>query len=134
MNDRQIIDTAVASDLGDNANRLHELIQTKKKSVFVDIGVRAGMSSGIMGLRSKENGNKVYGVDVSWNNLNVVAARPQKIPLKLDQSLDSYYPRAGSWVKQHTLCRWIFSAFSEIVDLGLGGGSRAVPWVLGPYT
>ena len=70
MNDRQIIDTAVASDLGDNANRLHELIQTKKKSVFVDIGVRAGMSSGIMGLRSKENGNKVYGVDVSWNNLN----------------------------------------------------------------
>ena len=61
MNDRQIIDTAVASDLGDNANRLHELIQTKKKSVFVDIGVRAGMSSGIMGLRSKENGNKVYG-------------------------------------------------------------------------
>ena len=51
-------------------NRLHELIQTKKKSVFVDIGVRAGMSSGIMGLRSKENGNKVYGVDVSWNNLN----------------------------------------------------------------
>ena len=52
MNDRQIIDTAVASDLGDNANRLHELIQTKKKSVFVDIGVRAGMSSGIMGLRS----------------------------------------------------------------------------------
>ena len=59
-----------SSDLGDNANRLHELIQTKKKSVFVDIGVRAGMSSGIMGLRSKENGNKVYGVDVSWNNLN----------------------------------------------------------------
>ncbi len=70
MNDRQIIDTAVASDLGDNANRLHELIQTKKKSVFVDIGVRAGMSSGIMGLRSTENENKVYGVDVSWNNLN----------------------------------------------------------------
>ena len=70
MNSKQIITQATASDLGQNAVRLNELISTKKDSVFVDIGVRSGMSSGIMGINSKENGNKVYGVDVSWDNLD----------------------------------------------------------------
>ena len=63
MNEQQIIAQASSGDLGVNAQHLRDLIQTKKKSVFVDIGVRSGMSSGIMGIRSKENGNKVYGVD-----------------------------------------------------------------------
>jgi cephalosporin hydroxylase len=70
MNDVQIIQQSTASDLGQNVVRLNELISTKENSVFVDIGVRGGMSSGVMGINSKERGNKVYGVDVSWDNLN----------------------------------------------------------------
>jgi cephalosporin hydroxylase len=70
MNDVQIIQQSTASDLGQNAVRLNELISTKENSVFVDIGVREGMSSGVMGINSKGRGNKVYGVDVSWDNLN----------------------------------------------------------------
>ena len=70
MNSQTIIQTASSSYLGINASRLNGLITTKENSVFVDIGVREGMSSGVMGIDSKDKGNKVYGVDVSWDNLN----------------------------------------------------------------
>lgn len=69
MNSKEIVSAAASSDLGINANRLSDFIATKKNSIFVDIGVRDGFSSGIMGINSKKNGNKVYGVDVNFNNL-----------------------------------------------------------------
>lgn len=68
MNKQQILGAAVSSDLGSNANILHEYISTKKDSVFVDLGVRDGYSSAILAMNSKKNNNKVYGVDVNFNN------------------------------------------------------------------
>lgn len=68
MNKQQILGAAVSSDLGSNANVLHEYISTKKDSVFVDLGVRDGYSSAILAMNSKKNNNKVYGVDVNFSN------------------------------------------------------------------
>lgn len=68
MNNQQILGAAVSSDLGKNANILHDHISGKKDSVFVDLGVRDGFSSAILSLNSKKNRNKIYGVDVTFTN------------------------------------------------------------------
>jgi len=68
MNKQQILGAAVSSDLGTNANILHEHISGKKDSVFVDLGVRDGFSSAVLAMNSKKNNNKVYGVDVNFSN------------------------------------------------------------------
>ena len=49
-------------------NVLCEFVSDKKDSVFVDLGVRDGFSSSLLSLNSKKNNNKVYGVDVNFNN------------------------------------------------------------------
>ena len=69
MDNRQIASIAASTDLGENAYKLAEFIQSKKNSTFVDIGVRHGYSSSILGMDSKKNKNTVYGIDVNFDNL-----------------------------------------------------------------
>lgn len=57
------------SDLGINCNYLYEICSRYQNSIFVDLGVRFGVSSEIMLLNSEEKNNKVFGVDVDWNYL-----------------------------------------------------------------
>lgn len=58
-----------STDLGENSVRLHEVSQTFSDSIFVDLGVREGASSGILCDRSKELNNKIYGVDIDFSLL-----------------------------------------------------------------
>jgi cephalosporin hydroxylase len=57
------------TDLGENIVKLHEISQTFSNSIFVDLGVREGFSSGILCDRSKELNNKIYGVDIDFSLL-----------------------------------------------------------------
>ena len=68
MNRQQVLAVATSSDLGSNANVLCEFIGKKKDSTFVDLGVRDGFSSALLSLNFKKNNNKIYGVDVNFNN------------------------------------------------------------------
>lgn len=54
----------LSSDLGVNSKELIGIVSSHQKSVFVDLGVRFGISSEIMLINSENNQNKVYGVDV----------------------------------------------------------------------
>jgi hypothetical protein len=58
-----------STDLGENSVKLHEISQTFFDSIFVDLGVRQGASSGILCDRSKELNNKIYGVDIDFSIL-----------------------------------------------------------------
>jgi hypothetical protein len=53
-----------SSDLGPNAIKLYEKIANRKNKIFVDLGVRHGISSKVMLIDADINGNKVYGIDV----------------------------------------------------------------------
>ena len=55
------------SDLGENAYKMAEFLSDKRDSVFVDIGVRDGYSSGILSIAAAERNNTVYGIDVNFN-------------------------------------------------------------------
>ena len=68
MNKQQVLSAAASSDLGSNAQVLSNFVEGKTNSVFLDLGVRDGYSSAILALNSKNNDNKVYGVDVNFNN------------------------------------------------------------------
>jgi hypothetical protein len=59
-----------STDIGINADQLHNIVSKHKNSIFVDLGVRSGVSSEIMLINSNENNNKVFGVDVDWSLLN----------------------------------------------------------------
>lgn len=58
-----------ASDLGNNAYRLHEVTQSISNGTMVDLGVRCGNSSEIMLIGAEERNNKVFGVDVTFDDL-----------------------------------------------------------------
>lgn len=68
MNKQQVLSAAASSDLGSNAQVLSNFVEGKTNSVFLDLGVRDGYSSAILALNSKNNDNKVYGVDVNFIN------------------------------------------------------------------
>ena len=57
-------------DLGINKNVLYDITSKYTESIFVDLGVREGLSSKIMLSDSVKNNNKVFGVDVDWSMLN----------------------------------------------------------------
>lgn len=57
------------TDLGINSIELHKISQTFKDSTFVDLGVREGASSSILCDKSKENNNKIFGVDLDFSIL-----------------------------------------------------------------
>lgn len=59
-----------STDIGVNANPLYEMVSKYSNTIFVDLGVRSGVSSEIMLLDSVKNNNQVYGVDVDWSMLN----------------------------------------------------------------
>jgi hypothetical protein len=75
------------TDLGENIVKLHEISQTFSDSIFVDLGVREGASSGILCDRSKELNNKIYGVDIDFSLLksNLVEGQNYEI-IKGDSS------------------------------------------------
>lgn len=64
------LDKYLSSDLGINSKELYKIVSTHKNSVFVDLGVRAGISSEILLIDSEKNNNLVYGVDVDFSHLN----------------------------------------------------------------
>jgi hypothetical protein len=58
------------SDLGINSEKLLDEVSKHSNKIFVDLGVRSGISSEIMLLDSVQNNNKVFGVDVDWSHLD----------------------------------------------------------------
>ncbi len=58
------------SDLGINVDFLYEQVVKHKNAIFVDLGVREGLSSQILLIESDTNKNEVYGVDVDFTMLN----------------------------------------------------------------
>jgi hypothetical protein len=59
-----------STDIGLNADFLYNIVSKYSNTIFVDLGVRSGVSSEIMLLNSDINNNKVFGVDVDWSVLN----------------------------------------------------------------
>lgn len=57
------------TDIGVNANALYNIVSKYNNAIFVDLGVRSGVSSEIMLLDSDKD-NKVFGIDVNWSELN----------------------------------------------------------------
>ena len=67
MKAENVLLMASNSDLGENAYKMAEFLSDKRDSVFVDIGVRDGYSSGILSIAAAERNNTVYGIDVNFN-------------------------------------------------------------------
>jgi hypothetical protein len=63
------INEYLSTDLGINAKELFDVSSKYDNSIFVDLGVRAGVSSEIMLIDSIKKNNKVYGVDVDFSML-----------------------------------------------------------------
>ena len=79
-------------DLGINKNVLYDITSKYTESIFVDLGVREGLSSKIMLSDSVKNNNKVFGVDVNWNMLNSeVASHPNYTTILGDSSTVGKY-------------------------------------------
>lgn len=57
------------SDLGTNVYPLYEVTSKVSNGTMVDLGVRCGNSSEIMLIASTEKNNKVYGVDITFDDL-----------------------------------------------------------------
>lgn len=55
------------TDLGINSKHLYDIVNLQKNSIFVDLGVRVGVSSEIMLSNSEKNNNRVYGIDVDFS-------------------------------------------------------------------
>jgi hypothetical protein len=80
------------TDIGINANYLYEITKKYKDTIFVDLGVRSGISSKIMLLDSYKNNNKIYGVDVDWSMLcNSVDTHPNYTKILGDSSTIGKY-------------------------------------------
>ena len=75
-----------STDLGVNAQRLHELAQSHTDGVFVDLGVREGASSSILCDQSVALNNMVYGVDVDLSLLNFASIQGQNYKTILGDS------------------------------------------------
>jgi cephalosporin hydroxylase len=58
------------NDLGINVYSLYETVSRIKNGIFVDLGVRQGISSKIMLLDSDMNNNKIFGIDVDFSVLD----------------------------------------------------------------
>ena len=58
------------TDLGENVDRLLEEVKKRDNSIFVDLGVRSGVSSEILLFDSIGKNNRVYGVDVDLGGIN----------------------------------------------------------------
>lgn len=65
-----ILTHLISTDLGNNVYKLFEKSSLIKEGIFVDLGVRSGISSEVMLLNSGENNNKVFGVDVDFSLLS----------------------------------------------------------------
>jgi hypothetical protein len=59
-----IEELAKTSDLGINAHYLYDCVKQFENGIFIDLGVRTGVSSQIMLNESENKNNKVFGVDV----------------------------------------------------------------------
>ena len=59
-----------STDIGENADFLYNVSSKYTDSIFVDLGVRGGISSEILLIDSVEKNNQVFGVDVDWQYLN----------------------------------------------------------------
>lgn len=59
-----------STDIGVNADVLFNMVSKYHDAIFVDLGVRTGISSEIMLINSEEKNNKVFGVDVDFSELN----------------------------------------------------------------
>lgn len=77
----------INTDLGKNSECLYDITKKYNNSIFVDLGVRNGMSSDIMLIDSIVNNNKVFGVDVDFTPLiSKVENHPNYTPILGDSS------------------------------------------------
>jgi cephalosporin hydroxylase len=58
------------TDVGVNSVNLYNIVSKYNNAIFVDLGVRHGISSMIMMIDSEIKKNKVFGVDVSFHSLD----------------------------------------------------------------
>jgi hypothetical protein len=106
-----------AEDIGINAHHLYDIVSKYKNTIFVDLGVRGGISSEIMLLDSNVNNNKVFGVDVDWSRLNsYVDNHPNYTKISGDSStIGKYWDKKISGlfvdtfhIKEQVLCELYF--------------------------
>ena len=64
------LDRFRSTDIGENATHLYETTAKYQNSIFIDLGVRSGVSSEIMLTDALKNNNRVFGIDVDWSMLN----------------------------------------------------------------
>lgn len=69
--DKHYLTEFYTSDLGRNVEYLHDIVQQYKNSIFIDLGVRGGNSSAVLAENSQKNNNKIYGVDITFDYLNL---------------------------------------------------------------
>jgi len=80
------------TDLGVNITPLYNIISSYNDTIFVDLGVRSGVSSEIMLVDSIKNNNKVFGVDVDYSMLNNrVSSHPNYTAILGDSSTIGKY-------------------------------------------
>lgn len=60
----------INTDLGQNAQHLYDITKKYTDTIFVDLGVRYGISSEIMLIDSDKNNNSVVGIDVDFSLLS----------------------------------------------------------------
>lgn len=65
-----ITEKHLKSDLGVNSYVLQNISSKYNNAIFVDLGVRTGISSEIMLFDSKSKNNKVYGVDIDFSMID----------------------------------------------------------------
>jgi len=113
------------SDLGPNVYRLFEKAAKVENGLFVDLGVREGVSSEIFLLTSNQ-GNKVLGVDVDWGfvNPNVVAHPNYTMRAADSVTVGKYFNHSVNGlfvdtfhIKEQVLCELYFW-FEKIVEGG----------------
>lgn len=58
------------TDIGVNSVNLYNIVSKYNNAIFVDLGVRHGVSSMIMMIDSDIKKNKVFGIDVNFDSIN----------------------------------------------------------------
>lgn len=87
-----ILSKFYSTDIGINADPLYSVVSKYKDTIFVDLGIRSGVSSEIMLIDSHINNNKVFGVDVDWSMLNQsVGSHPNYTTILGDSSTVGKY-------------------------------------------
>jgi hypothetical protein len=81
-----ILDSLTRTDLGINVHHLFDCVSQFNNSIFVDLGVREGISSEVLLIDSSDKNNKVFGVDIDVTPLNPTVLNHQQYQFILGDS------------------------------------------------